>query len=230
MASITQRNGLWSAQVRRAGHPSITKSFATKTQAAKWARGIEVALEAAKYGTDKISSTMTLSTLIQRYNEEIGGAPGFGRSKEAVLKYLNVTLGHHTLDELGSDRICEYVTDRLRSEVSGVTVSIELTYLKVVLKVAADLWGIKGDIDAVSIARKSMAYKGGSTKSIERKRRPTQSEINRLVAYYTGRATQVVPMHDIIPFAVATAMRVGEICRITWGHSLKNNGSCFLSL
>ncbi|MGZ9045870.1 MAG: site-specific integrase [Telluria sp.] len=128
-----------------------------------------------------------------------------------------MTLGHHTLGELDSDRICEYVTDRLKTPVSGVTVSIELTYLKVVLKVAGELWGIKGDIEAVTTARKSMAYKGVSTKSVERKRRPTQSEIDKLVAYYTGRATQVVPLHDIIPFAVATAMRVGEICRITWG-------------
>ncbi|WJR75855.1 tyrosine-type recombinase/integrase [Bradyrhizobium sp. NP1] len=56
-------------------------------------------------------------------------------------------------------------------------------------------------------------YKG---KSNERDRRPTQNELNRLIEYAETNPQQFIPLERIIRFAVATAMRQAEICRIEW--------------
>ncbi len=45
MASIRQRNGKWQVQVRRTGHKSINRIFIKKSEAQKWARQTEIALE-----------------------------------------------------------------------------------------------------------------------------------------------------------------------------------------
>ena len=51
----------------------------------------------------------------------------------------------------------------------------------------------------------------------ERTRRPTADELERLVAYaQVERQNQVIPMHKIIQFAVATTMRREEISRLRW--------------
>jgi integrase len=53
-------------------------------------------------------------------------------------------------------------------------------------------------------------------KSNERDRRPTQDELNRLIEYAECNPLQFIPLGRIIRFAVATAMRQAEICRIQW--------------
>jgi hypothetical protein len=53
-------------------------------------------------------------------------------------------------------------------------------------------------------------------KSNERDRRPTQDELNRLIEYAECNPLQLISLGRIIRFAVGTAMRQAEICRIEW--------------
>jgi hypothetical protein len=41
MAAISERGGVWRAQVRKAGQPSISRSFDTREQATTWATEME---------------------------------------------------------------------------------------------------------------------------------------------------------------------------------------------
>lgn len=41
MAVVQQRGNKWQCRIRRKGFPDVTKSFLTKEDAQKWARGIE---------------------------------------------------------------------------------------------------------------------------------------------------------------------------------------------
>ncbi len=61
-----------------------------------------------------------------------------------------------------------------------------------------------------------MKYLGLSPKSNERERRPTEDELNKLYAHYASIKRQKVPMPDLIKFAIATAMRMGEIINLKW--------------
>ena len=79
---------------------------------------------------------------------------------------------------------------------------------------AVAVHGLVVDTEAVRLARIALARLGLVGKSRERDRRPTLEELERLFAYYGSNARQFIPMERIIKFAIATAMREDEICRI----------------
>ena len=45
MATITKRGARWRAQVRRQGHTQLSQSFASKAEAAAWARDTEARMD-----------------------------------------------------------------------------------------------------------------------------------------------------------------------------------------
>jgi integrase len=66
------------------------------------------------------------------------------------------------------------------------------------------------------LARTALARLGLVGKGSERDRRPTQDELDRLVAAFDVNPRQQIPIGRIIRFAVATPMRQDEISRIEW--------------
>jgi integrase len=216
MSSIRKRNGSWVADIRRKGHKSISKSFPTKTLAQTWARKVEREMDTMDFKDGRSISTITLSELIDRYSKEIGDVKPFGRNKTAVLKSLKKDMGSATLSDVTVDRLTEHIRSRVLEGAGGVTIAIELTYLGSVYKAAKQLWKMPIDMDVISSARSNMSYMGLSTKSKERDRRPTGDEINRICAWFDGKPRQKVPMSDLIRFAIASAMRAGEIINLKW--------------
>lgn len=67
------------------------------------------------------------------------------------------------------------------------------------------------ELARIALVRLSLVGKGD-----ERDRRPTQDELDRLIAAFAANPLQQIPVGRIIRFAVATAMRQDEICRIEW--------------
>jgi len=67
---------------------------------------------------------------------------------------------------------------------------------------------------AVADARAALLAHGLSGKSQERDRRVSDAEINRLIAHFERQPTSY-PMPDLVRFCLATAMRIGEVCRLT---------------
>ena len=222
MASIIKIGKRWRAQIRRKGFPDATQTFDTKARAQEWASKTEADMRALKYQDERIISDMTLSTLIDRYTDEIGQTKPFGKNKAAVLKSLKIALGDLTLPNLTADRLIDHIKARsaatlTKKAAGGVTIAVELSYLGSVLKVAKQLWRLPVNADFISQARANMHYLGLSTKSKERDRRPTQEEIERLCAFFDAKGKrQKVPMSDLIRFATATAMRAGEIINLKW--------------
>jgi integrase len=214
MASILKIGQAWRAQVRRKGHKAITETFPTKALAQLWARKVESEIDARKYSDKRALSDLTLGELINRYTEEIGQSKQFGKNKTAVLASLVKRLGSIPIAELTDDRLTKYVRDRRTGGAGGVTIGIELTYLSGVYKTARELWKLPVSMDAIESARANMKHLGMQTKSRERDRRPTQDEIDRLCAYFDTKSS--LPMRDIINFAVASAMRLGEIVGLRW--------------
>jgi hypothetical protein len=61
----------WQAQVRKKGHPTQTKTFATRAAAETWARSIEYEMDQGLFVSRVEAETTTLNELLQRYLEEI---------------------------------------------------------------------------------------------------------------------------------------------------------------
>lgn len=216
MASFVKRSGSWYATIRRKGYPSLSKTLPTKALAQEWARGIEQSMDASKFNDPRIISDIPFKALIVRYMDELGN-DGFGKNKLATLKKLQEYLGSVPVGQLTPDRIMQFIRDRNAMGAGGVTIAIDLTYMKQVLDTAKFLWKMPVKPEAVSEAKVLMHYAGISTRSKERDRRPSEAELNLLYNYFdspTSRKT--VPYGDLIRFAIASAMRLGEITRIRW--------------
>jgi integrase len=214
MATFLKRGDTWRAQIRRKGYKAVTATFPTKAQAQAWARKIEAEMDARRFMDTRGLANITLKELIDWYSEEIGSAHPFGKNKKAVLRIWVRDHGEVSLDKLTADYLTTYVRNRRKAGVSGVTISIDLTYLGGVLKTAKDLQKLPLNLDVIKAARANMAHLKISAKSTERSRRPTTKEIDDLCDYLDKHST--LPMRDIIHFAVESAMRVEEITLLRW--------------
>jgi integrase len=214
MASILKVGDAWRAQIRRKGHKSVSETFPTKAQAVAWARKIEAEMDARRFNDVRGLANITLKELIDWYSEEIGSAHPFGKNKSAVLRIWARDHGELSLDKLTADYLTTYVRNRRKAGVSGVTISIDLTYIGGVLKSARDLRKLPINLDVIDAARANMAHLKISAKSKERSRRPTEKEIADLCDYLDKHST--LPMRDIIHFAIESAMRVEEITLLRW--------------
>jgi integrase len=97
---------------------------------------------------------------------------------------------------------------------------MDFSYLHTVIDYAAFEHRVTEVLENLRIARKTLGKLGMIGKSKERDRRPTQDELVRICAYFAANRYQKIPMHRIVPYAVATALREAEICRIEWeGYS-----------
>jgi integrase len=212
MASIIQVGGKWRAQVRRKGYPPRTQTFGTKVLAEKWARQVESEIDTGRAG-QLAPDHVTVGALITRYTEEIGAVKPFGRNKDAVLKMLKAELGKVPVRELTPERIVRYITEDRK--VSGVTASIDLTYLKGVLRIARALWKVGVPPGVVDDAREILKYMGLTSRSNERDRRPSAAELAALKKWFAVRSETLTPDH--IEFILDSCFRPpSELTRLRW--------------
>ena len=81
---------------------------------------------------------------------------------------------------------------------------------------AAAVHGVAISKEPIELARVALRRLGLLGMSRERDRRPTQTELDALIAFLDGNPRQLIPVGRIIRFAVATAMRQSEIASIVW--------------
>jgi integrase len=213
MAYITKRDNRWRAMIRRTGHPSQSKTFTTKGAAEAWARKIESEIDAGKIGT---IPEYSLAELIDRYIDEVSINKPIGRTKRSTLNFLKQEIGMVTNKEFSKEFLLNYVLRRMESGAGGVTVSIDLTYLKSVFTIAERVWDMPFDLEMFDAARTSMMHLGISTRSAKRSRRVSDDELKMIMQHFDNQPRSKQPYSDIILFAVATAMRASEIVGIRW--------------
>lgn len=216
MASVIKVGDKWRAQVRRKGFPTETRSFDVKAKAVAWAARIEADMMALKHTDSRIIANLTLAELVDRYTLEVGALKPFGDNKRSVLVMLRQRIGSTTLPALTVDALMIYVRARHAGGAGGVTIGIDLSYLGSLLKTAKNLWRLPVDLSVVASARANLQYLHLSTKSKERDRRPEGDELARICDHFRAKKRQKVPIVEVIPFAVATAMRLGEIIGLKW--------------
>jgi integrase len=135
-----------------------------------------------------------------------GGEPQPSREKVGRLR----------LPELDRARLIQFGKERAREGAGPVTLSIDLGYIKTVLSHAAAVHGVILSAEPIALARVALTRLTLVGKGNERDRRPTQDELDRLIASFEANRLQQIPIGRIIRFAVATAMRQDEICRVEW--------------
>lgn len=210
-------SGNWRVQVRRKGR-YLSETFRRHADAQAWSIAVERRIDRGETPTkrSRVDPT-TFGHLIDLHIDdlkEVGKAPR--RSKAFTLDALQTKLGAVKIADLGRERLIQFGKDRAKEGAGGVTIGMDLGYIKLVISHAAAVHGIEVSPEPVDLARIALKRLGLVGKGRERDRRPTADELNRIIAYLDNNQRQLIPVGRIVKFAVATAMRQEEICRILW--------------
>ena len=210
MATFRNRDGKWQARVRRQGYAATTKSFITLQDAEKWARSIEVDLDKNSYNSTNLAEKTTLKDLIERYMREV--TPSMRGASEDLIRLKAIArrpISQTNMLALTPSKIAEYRDDRLKQVTSG-TVIRELCYFSSIINHARREWSIN-ITNPVTLVRKPPSPKG-------RERILSAEEKTRLMRILETAAKNHFSMWmpHIVEFALATAMRQGEICSLLW--------------
>jgi len=211
MASIIKtKEGNFRALVRRKGHKAMCKTFKTKTEAERWARQTEAAIEAGN--VVKSAKGATVGDAITAYIKlrEEGKRPISPQSNEVyMMRHLERDLGDEVIAGIKPQRLATYCQRRSKSGAGAYTIGMEISKLGTVLKYSAMALG-ETFPDIVAQSRPLLDHLGLIGPGTPRERRPTADELAAV-----REAAQPL-LRDIIDFAIATCMRRGEIVRMTW--------------
>jgi len=218
MASIhKEKSGTWRVQVRRKGR-CISETFIRYDDAKKWGVDAERQIDRGETPTlSRVGKLQTFGDLIDLHIADmkaVGKAPR--RSKAATLRMLKQRLGKRNMIEIDRARRVACGRARPADGAGPMTLSIDIGMIKLVLSHAAAVHGLPARVEPVDLARIALKRLGLVGKGVERDRRPTEDELKKLIAHFDCNERQIIPMGRIIKFAVATAMRQEEICRVTW--------------
>jgi integrase len=203
-------SGKWRVQVRRAGiYRNAT--FPTKREARDWAQAVESqAHHIAASGYAPPPKAATVADLIDAYLETHARVPG--RSKSATLALLHRELGKVRLSALSAVVLRDFIDRRARSGAGGVTIAGDLSSLSAVLKWGRHARHLDVPERLALEARQSLPHRGLTTRGREREREPTDKELERLYKLWESNPRQRIDMPLLCRFALASGMRLGEIC------------------
>ena len=207
MATIRKRGSSWQAQVRREGYPPLSKTFASKADAAAWARDQERSIDRADLPTTvRDLKGVTVGDLLRRYSETVTPTKrGAGPEQYRIKTLLTHSLAQIALNKLSPAAIAQYRDDRLKLVQSG-TVRRELAIVQHCFEVAKREWGLPIPANTVQQIAIPEAQQ-------PRERRLEDDESNILASAALASAWYLRPL---IALAIETGMRRGELLSIRW--------------
>lgn len=208
MGTVTPRAGRYQGAVRVVGHEPQYKTFLTAKEAKKWVRDIETELEQRTISNPRIM----IDELIDRYVKEIAPKRKLAPShlKHDIPSVKRQFKGMRMSDLQGRGLI-EWVQ---RQSTASSTCNWHIARLRGVLRQAEHHWDIAIPWGDIQRAQSKMMAIGTLKLPDELDRRCSDAELTTIKAQLSGKATN--PWNDLFDFCIATAMRIGEVVRITW--------------
>lgn len=214
MATISKRkkkNGSMSftAQIR-IDRPDLkhsqAKTFPKRSLAVAWAEKREEELAAGIIHAP-------LSRLIRRYIRDFGEQ--FGRTKQAALVALEASpLGSRDAVTLSSQDIIQHIRER-RKDCGPATALQDITWIGTILRYGRSVLSVPVDPSIATEAREACRKLRLVSKGRKRDRTPTYDELLALDDYYARQDTRAdLPMRYLMWFAIYSARRQAEICRL----------------
>jgi len=214
-------SGRWRGQVRRSGS-NLSRTFETKREAQDWAMTTEVSLkQRAANGAIDVPASMLLSQAIEAYLAAVQIKP----ANQSSLRAFGKALPNLALRDLNEATMQRWIDLRLKQGVVGATINHNIGLISGMLKWLRHNRHLNVDLNMTKHARASLAAAKISTASQERDRYITDHEIRLMHEAFEAQLKRKLPMSDLMDFALATGMRLGEICRITHEDLKHNEGT-----
>jgi integrase len=195
-----------------------SRTFAHRSAALSWGKHREVALEDPGAITRVQQGAPTLAELIRWYIDTFESVSKWQRSKQAHLQFLERhALGQLKALTLTSAELIDHVRSRRAKGAGPATVANDLIWTGVVLRAARSVKGLSVRPEIVQEAREACSQLRLTGKARKRARRPTPAELERLRDYFARRDQRAqIPMQAVMEFALNSARRESEICRLEW--------------
>lgn len=212
----------WKALVRRKRGGVLVysgaRTFSRRALAVAWAAKVEGELEdPAKM--ERSGAGPTVGDLIKRYIREVDEIRPLGRTHKAVLELLlDWPLAGKRARGLRPGDIVEHCEARARKGTGPATVMQDVVLLRGPLGIAKVKWHLDGiGTQPIDDAMPLLVKLGLVARSRRRDRRLEGDEGARLISYFKAQdEDSIIPMADIMDFALWTAMRLSNICEIKW--------------
>lgn len=207
MASFRKRGELqWQARVARKGFPAQVKTFNTKSEAEAWAATIESTMLRGTFVSSAESERTTFREALERYQREITvGKKGAMPERSRIKKLLGDPIAARSLASIRGSDIASYRDNRIK-KVSAQTVVHEVNLISNLFNVARKEWGMENLSNPVEIVKKPKLPNG-------RDRRLIDEEEARLL---NAASESSEALKSLIVVALETAMRLGELLRLSW--------------
>jgi integrase len=194
------------------------RTFIHRSAALSWARHREVDLENPAALTRKQHGTVTLAELIRWYIDTFETISKWQRSKQTHLEFLERhSIGKANVLTLTSAVLIDHVRSRRSDGAGPATVINDLVWIGVVLRAAKNVKELPVRPEITQEASGACRELRLIGKPRRRARRPTADELARLREYFASRDRRAqIPMQAIVDFAIASARREAEICRLEW--------------
>ncbi len=209
MASIRNRNGVWQARITRKGQTSVSKTFLSKQDAERWARQIESEIDRGTYTNTALAERTLFRDIIERYIQEVTfKTRSMKEDRYRLGAMMRHWIGNLTMIQLTPAKVAQYRDERLKKVSAGAVIR-ELAYISSIINHSRREWDINMT-NPVPFVKKPPSPQG-------RNRILTSDELERLYKACTPRVKNGnVWALPIVKFALASAMRRGEILGLHW--------------
>jgi integrase len=209
MATFRNRHGKWQARVARKGIKPISKSFQNKQDAERWARQVEADIDKGSYTNVALAERTLLKDVIERYIQEVTlQTRSMKEDRYRLGAMMRHWIGSLTMIQLTPAKVAQYRDERLKKVSAGAVIR-ELAYISSIINHSRREWGINMT-NPVPFVKKPPSPQG-------RNRTLNNDELERLFKACIPRVKNgniwVLP---IVKFALASAMRRGEILGLQW--------------
>jgi integrase len=194
------------------------KTFTHRSAALSWAKHREVALEDPGALARINHEGLTLAELIRWYIDTFEEVSKWQRSKQTHLEFLEShIIGETNALKLTTQILLDHVRARRADGTGPATVANDLVWIGVVLRAAKSVKGLPINPGIVKEAQTACRELRLTGKAKKRTRRPTPEELEQLDTFFGRRDDRSqIPMRDIMAFAIHSARRQAEICRLEW--------------
>ena len=213
MASLRKRPGphgrpVWQGRIIRQGFKPQYRTFDSKAEAETWARHVEGEMDTGAWQDRSEGDRTTIREAFERYLQEFtpGKAASAQRAERNRIGQLRQSpIASVALSRLTGKDVADYIRWRQRAGAGANTVNLDLRSLSHLYTVARSAWGMGYLVNPVPLARAARPKIPGG-----RERRLAGDEEARLLASASPE------FGAVIRFALATALRRGEIAGLRW--------------
>lgn len=213
MATFVQRCGpggkwVWRAMIRRKGYAVQSATFDTRIQARDWAEQIEAEMGRGTFVARTEAEATTLTLALDRYAVEVSSRKvSADREKYFIRSWRATPLAARHLAAIRGHDIAEWVRAREAQGLSANTIRLHLALLSHLFNTARTAWGMESLSNPVELVKgQRPKLPPGRTRRLE------GDEEARLLA------NAGLGFAPVIRWALATAMRRGEIAGLRWEH------------